>query len=285
MTSYRLTLITPLFSKGSYDDRPEVRPSSIRGQLHWWFRALGELPADENAVFGSVHSNPVLASKVVIRVGNVQGATGQIGTLPHKHGGHASRKWAFTPGTSFELYWLERLGGLRQHHRKAFERTIEGWLLAGTLGLRATRAAGSFVWEALTPGGARMPDTLQAYTARCAEVLKNAPLRFALLQEAFDSAEEARRVVSDTLGGREDSKGSNDLERLRNPLGRVFGGRKTSPLRFRIVQVAGAFHIAALWDDRRKVTGNLQGDLKAIIDLLASRDKPIGRLLQESSLA
>lgn len=33
MTSYRITFTAPLFSKGSYDNQPEIRPPSIRGQL------------------------------------------------------------------------------------------------------------------------------------------------------------------------------------------------------------------------------------------------------------
>ncbi|RME95751.1 MAG: type III-B CRISPR module RAMP protein Cmr1 [Verrucomicrobia bacterium] len=279
MTSYRLTFITPLFSKGSYDDRPEVRPSSIRGQLHWWFRALGGNYADEKAVFGGVH-NGATASKVVVRVANVTGQTAEIPTLPHKFGGQASPKCAYRPGTTAEVHFALRLGGLDERLAAMLDRTIEAWLLVGTLGLRATRAGGSFVWEPLTANGVGMPGTLEDYAARCRTVLRGAPLRFVLSPKPFPSAEAARRVVSDTLGGRDDPRGVNDLKKLRDPLGKVFGGRKTSPLRFRIIQLGEVFHIAAVWDDRSAVTGNKPGDFKAVVDLLASRDKEIGRLLQ-----
>lgn len=282
MTRLRLLFHTPLFSKGSYDDRPEVRPASIRGQLHWWFRALGHSAADENAVFGSVHGKPVLASKVVVRVAKVEGQTGEVATLPHKRGGQASPKWAYLPGSSFELILAERLGGLDEHRRKAFHRALEAWLLLGTLGLRATRAGGSFDWGILDADGlpfADPPASAEDYETRCRNVLDRVPLRFHLLPEGYGKAEDARTVVSDTIGGRDDRQGDNDLARLNHPLGRVFGGRKTSPLRFRIVKFPDAYRIAAIWDDRSAVTGNQPGDLKGVAELLAERGKEVGRSL------
>lgn len=279
MSRLRLTFITPLFSKGSYDDRPEIRPPSIRGQLHWWFRALGGKPADENAIFGSVHSKPVQASKIVVRVNNVTGKTGEAATLPHKQGGQASRKWAYNPGTSCDLHLSLRLGGLDDRLQKAFNRTLESWLLLGTLGLRATRASGSFSWTPLADTAPPMPQSPDAWRARCIELLNNAPLKLHLTSESFSAAEEARRVVSDTIGGRDDRQGEDSLARINHPLGRAFGRRKTSPLRFRIVPIANRFHIAAVWDDRSAVTGNRPGDLVAVIQQLNGKGKPLGQLL------
>jgi hypothetical protein len=281
MTSYnyRIRFTTPLFSKGSYDDRPEIRPPSIRGQLHWWFRALGYNYQDEKAIFGGVHGGAI-ASKVMVRVGGIKGETGEANTLPHKTGGQASPKWAYKPGTAFDLHISERLGGLSEKHRAAFQRALETWLLLGTLGLRATRGGGSFVWEAKVGTDISAPATFEDYANRIRELLEGAPLKAAILPESFTSAEAARGVVSDTLGGRQDHPGENDLARLNHPLGRVFGGRKTSPLRFRIVQIGSQFHIAAVWDARSEVTGNRPGDLQGIIDLLASRRKEIGRLMK-----
>lgn len=276
MTSYRITFITPQFSKGSYDDRPEIRPASIRGQLHWWFRALGGSYADEKAIFGGVHGGAV-ASKIVVRVGNIQGQTDQMNTLPHKSGGEASPKWAYKPGTSFDLHLTERLGGLDDRLQKALRRTIETWLLLGTLGLRATRAGGSFTWQPLTEGAVAMPIAATAWAARCDELLNDAPLKFAVLPGSVQSAEAARRIVSDTIGGRDDRQGESDLTTINYPLGKIFNGRKTSPLRFRIIQPGGVVHIAAVWDDREAVTGNRPGDLTAIIQLLSQKGKDIGR--------
>ena len=282
MTSYRLTFITPLFSKGTYDDLPEIRPPSIRGQLHWWFRALGGKYADENAIFGGVHGGAV-ASKIVVRVGNVSGKIGKVATLPHKPGGQKSEKTAFLPTATFDLHLFERLGGLSKGHRVSFQRALEAWLLAGTLGLRATRASGSFVWQPAETGteGILMPDTLADYRQRLEMVFGGSALKVILLDEPFKNPEEARVCLSDTLGGRDDPHGTSDLTQLNDPLGRIWPKRKTSPLRFRIVMIGELFHIVALWDGRSEVTGNLPGDFEGVVNLLATRGKRIGQMLKK----
>ncbi|MCL2104631.1 MAG: type III-B CRISPR module RAMP protein Cmr1 [Kiritimatiellaeota bacterium] len=40
----RLSFITPTFLAGANQNTPEIRASSIRGQLRWWFRVLGGTP-------------------------------------------------------------------------------------------------------------------------------------------------------------------------------------------------------------------------------------------------
>lgn len=287
MSTYRLEFITPLFSRGSYEDRPEVRPPSIRGQLHWWFRALGGNATDEKAIFGGVHGGAT-ASKVVVRVSSLVGTTGRVNTLPHKNGDQASPKAAYQIGTKFDLHILSRLGGLDSRLQSALDRTLETWLLLGTLGLRSTRAAGSFRWETIPPlseASLKPPADFAAFEVRCQELLRGAPLRFALLGQNYPTAEQARRVVSDTLGGRDDHHGQDDLAQLNHPLGKVFGGRKTSPLRFRIVGIGATFRIAAVWDARMEVTGNLPGDLAGIIRLLNQRKPALGAQLAASGLA
>jgi len=174
MSTYRLEFITPLFSCGAYEDRPEVRPSSIRGQLHWWFRALGGNAIDEKAIFGGVHGGAT-ASKVVVRVSSVIGNTGSINTLPHKIGGQASPKRAFQIGTRFDLHILVRLAALSEDLRSALDRALETWLLLGTLGLRSTRGAGSFRWESVLPRdqhSLRPPTDFADYEARCSKLLE-----------------------------------------------------------------------------------------------------------------
>lgn len=271
MSRYKITFITPLFSKGALET-PEIRPPSIRGQLRWWFRALGGTYDDEKAVFGGVHQGAT-ASKVVIRVSHVQGETAEHKTLPHKHGGMSSPKAAFSPDSSFDLHVLTRGGGfMLDRQKERFERSLAAWMHVGTLGLRATRAAGSFVWEPLSEDGFHMPETRDAYEAQCREILAQAPLRWAVLDERYENAKDARRVVSDTLGGRDDRDGESELARLHFPLGKMGKDRKTSPLRFRIVSPGNnGFYIAAVWDDRQAVTGNRPGDLEGLVQLLQRR--------------
>jgi hypothetical protein len=298
MMRHTISFITPLFSKGSYDDRPEVRAPSIRGQLHWWFRALGGNAQDENAIFGSVHTKPVLASKIVVRVAQPHDGNGglpqkaEINTLPHKAGGQASPKWAFRAGTTFDLVLTERLGGLSDSQRRAFRRAVDAWLLLGTLGLRATRACGSFLWRPFTSELLQMPQSLDDWKSFSSEVLGSAPLKFHIADTPFDNAEEARRVISDTIGGDERPGDWLGLGGCNWPLGNVSTRRqkeqnvgapkrKTSPLRFRIVPVSNRFYIAAVWDDRSVVTGNHSKDLNTLITMLVEKNKPIGTLLRD----
>src|SRR5262245_7640570 len=120
MNRYEIEFITPLFSRGVYDDVPEIRPTSIRGQLHWWFRVLGGSYADEKAVFGGVHGGAT-ASKLVVRVAGLPQRPNPpifLPTLPHKPGGQDPRnapnapRCAFPAGSRFTLDVGERLGGL-----------------------------------------------------------------------------------------------------------------------------------------------------------------------------
>ena len=89
-----LKFITPLFSHGA-TDQPEIRPASIRGQLHAWFRIMGGDVEVERRVFGGIRqckANPqtmpsqgkTLASHVVVRVSDVDGRVRDIPTSPHK---------------------------------------------------------------------------------------------------------------------------------------------------------------------------------------------------------
>jgi hypothetical protein len=277
----RITFITPCFCRGadcSENGAPEIRPPSIRGQLHWWFRALGGTPQDENAIFGNVHGG-MTASPLVVRVkhdGLLEAKS--TPTLPHKNGGLAAPKLALPAGTKFDLLLSTRLRGLASALEAGFTRALEAWLHLGALGLRATRGGGNFTWDG-QPGG-------QNYVNAIAQITRDTALRATLLDKDYDTAEKARRDITDTLA-------HAAFSQTRFPLGAVKQGfrdqsgapsRKTSPLRFRVVQfAAGHFRIAAIWDGRRQVTGNTDDDLRAAIRLLG--EKPIGRQLAQSSLA
>lgn len=281
-STHHLEFITPLFNKGMDDNRPEIRPPSIRGQLHWWFRALGFPYTDERAIFGGV-GKPARASRIVIRISGIEGKTGESPTLPHKPQQPGLRT-CYLPGTKCLLHVLPRLGGPSGTLLDQWNATLEAWLLMGSLGLRTTRGAGSFQWKSEEAATLIPPQDFDTYATRCQELLSRAPFRFALLGTEYKSAEAARRDCSDTIGGRDDATSAGSLSRIRNPLGTI-QGRKTSPLRFRVVGLNGHFRIAALWDGRHEVTHNSQNDLRQAIHLLVEKDKPIGHQLAKSPLA
>ena len=269
-----IEFITPCFCRGadsSETGSPEIRPASIRGQLHWWFRAVGGTPQDESAVFGSVRGG-AKASPLVARVkydgSNLKIA--QLPTLPHKSGGPAAPKQAIVSGVKFELLISTRLGGLSPDLEKKFRRALDAWLHLGALGLRSTRGGGNFTWN-------DAPKTPGDYDTAVKNIIVGTKLNAALLDKSYQNAEDARKDITNTLNDKAFGETA--------PLGRVLGGRKTSPLRFRVVKFAdGSFRIAAVWDGRQNVTGNTAKDLREAISTLEKAGKSIGVQLAASRL-
>lgn len=283
-----IEFIAPLFSLGA-TDTPEIRPPSIRGQLHEWFRILGGDIVAERRVFGGIRQtkasfqghDDTLASKIVVRVDGISGNKSAQDTLPHKHGGEASPRNAFLPGTRCRLLIMDRRGGLQLDDERLLQAAVDAWLLMGTLGYRSTRAGGSFTWQ---DGSFPPPADPNAYQAACRTLLAdfNAHAKTAVLPEEYRDAESARRIISDSLGGRNDPRGKNDLKRLHDPLGKVFNGRKTSPLKYRIVQFGTTFRILAFWDGRSFVTGNSDEDFRGLVQLLKTQKPAIGEPLHRA---
>lgn len=284
----RLEFITPLFSHGA-TDAPEIRAPSIRGHLHDWFRILGGDVVAERRVFGGIRQgradfdghDKTMASAVVVRVSDVHGSVVSVPTLPHKNGGQAAPRRAFGVGTTCTVSMADRLNGLAPDDEARLSAAIDAWLLMGTLGYRATRAGGSFSWsdEALPH-----PETRLDYEDACRNLLDefSARAKVAVLERPYETAERARQTVSDSLGGRDRREEQDDFKRLKDPLGRVHGGRKTSPLRYRIVRLNDGYHIVAFWDDRSEVTGNSVDDLYGVIRLLVQKKPALGKQLQEA---
>ncbi len=263
----KLTFVSPLFSHGA-TDTPEIRPASIRGMLHHWFRLVGGSSEQERSVFGSVHGGAA-ASKVVVRISGVLARPGNQNTLPHKMGGEASPRSAFLPGATCTLRISSR-SPLSAEEDKLFRDAVHAWLLMGTLGYRSTRAAGSFVWES-EDFPVPAPQDYQAAMDRLASKGK---FKAALLQQEYPDAEKPRRLVSDSLA----------MEEHNRPLGGLKPKRKTSPLKYRIVRLGNRFRLVAVWDCRRAVTGNSPDDLDFLISAFRRKKPELGEQLALSPL-
>lgn len=289
--SVELEFITPCFSHGATDE-PEIRPASIRGQLHAWFRILGGGIAAERRIFGGIKQakasfqghDETTASKVVVRVAALKGTTREMSTLPHKN--YDTQRKAYLPGTTCRVDFVSRLG-LSEDDWKLFNRCVDAWLLMGTLGFRATRAAGSFAWkDASFP----MPGDPLAYQDACRDLLDGTPCQVAVLDKAYGSEEKARRDVSDSLGGPKRPDDGDDLKRLHEPLGYVgrrtydrgAPSRKTSPLKYRLVRFGTTLRLLAFWDGRRDVTHCDEADFIGVVSLLAKRKPAIGEQLEKA---
>ncbi len=77
-STYTFECITPCFCAGADQTQAEIRPSSIRGALRWWFRALGGSKELETEVFGGV--DPITASSILLRVSKI--VSRPVGHLP-----------------------------------------------------------------------------------------------------------------------------------------------------------------------------------------------------------
>ena len=169
---YDMEFLTPCFCAGANQSVPELRASSIRGQLRWWFRALGGTRVDEMRVFGGIDAKkdkkPV-ASSIIIRVqliseskdwqmpdfkinddqayvwyyAKVSGLDSNATEEEKRKGGP---RWAgnayFAPGSKWKLQVCYRtsLGDLEQKFRSA----LKCFLALGSIGLRVTRGLGGF---------------------------------------------------------------------------------------------------------------------------------------------
>ena len=77
-STYTFECITPCFCAGADQTKAEIRPSSIRGSLRWWFRALGGSKELETEVFGG--ADPIAASSILLRVSKIDSRP--VGHLP-----------------------------------------------------------------------------------------------------------------------------------------------------------------------------------------------------------
>lgn len=181
MKTYHVEIITPCFCSGADQSRAEIRVPSIRGQLRWWFRALGGTAEEEKAVFGGVHAlqgekreESAKSSALVVRVSDVikgkpwipfsmnMGTPGAYiwyfasvsgdkhrwwRTPPQRARGQPPRPGQsnpdghLPPGTTFDLHI-----GVRRPLDPSLQRkcdaALEAYLRFGALGMRATRCLG-----------------------------------------------------------------------------------------------------------------------------------------------
>ncbi len=152
--------ISPAFLVGGNQAIAELRPASIRGELRWWFRVLGGTRAEETSIFGGVHSE-ARASKVIVRVGNVNGKhepfhkpapMSDLGYLSYfataskgdgeRAGVRVEQDAYFAPGTTFDLVVVERTP-LTDDEHALLERAFDCLVRLGALGYRSTRTFGA----------------------------------------------------------------------------------------------------------------------------------------------
>jgi len=146
--SYKLRLISPAFIAGVDKRQPEMRATSIRGQLRYWLRAaVGAKNANsrdlwerESAVFGSTS----VGSAISMRVYRAEPAkSAEYAMLPHRRNEgrrRSSEQFALKHGQAFDLTLLTR-PGVRMPE-DALD-ALKLWSLLGGIGRRSRRMFGA----------------------------------------------------------------------------------------------------------------------------------------------
>lgn len=169
-----LRALTPIFKGGStttqVDEGQPFRAPSVRGALRYWWRATSTIPdvaqlrAREEALFGGVHGDSPVASKVSVAILAQQSTPGPrpadkpyaFGVTGREADGEARNRQVHENAT----------GGLRVEWRddgdgEDVKRALKAFLLFGGVGGRSRRGAGSMWWN----GGPDRPVTINDYIA------------------------------------------------------------------------------------------------------------------------
>ncbi len=169
---YELEVVTPMFCAGADQRQAEIRVPSIRGQVRWWFRALGGTREKEKFLFGGVH-DAARASAVRMRLvqpvrsavaknlndvvpgGNMNHPVSYLLWPLRPTGGSDQKRGCIEPGTRFSLQ-TQVDPAIPDTLRMQFDAALHLWMLLGSLGTRSRRGAGSlqpaakggdFPWE------------------------------------------------------------------------------------------------------------------------------------------
>ncbi len=160
---YNLEFLTPCFCAGANQARAEIRAPALRGQLRWWFRALGGNPTEESKVFGGLAGN-AFASNITTRI--YETTPGPSWTPPARldinsdsyvyyfvsvsgteEEGQTGPRWqsegALSPGTRVK-FGIQQRCPLTAELQTQFNFALRCFLQLGAVGLRATRGLGTF---------------------------------------------------------------------------------------------------------------------------------------------
>lgn len=251
-STYKLEFLMPCLCGGADPKTAELRPSAVRGQLRWWFRALGGSFEEESAVFGRIgKKDEALGSAVIVRTrilgkppaweppeyktieesyvwyfAKVSGKSEE-----DKNDGNPGPRWqpngAFAAGTKWELRIVVRRP-LEPTLQAKFNETLRCFLVLGSLGLRATRGLGAFHC-AETPFS----------ESDLRPVLEKAGFALEMKGAAKDNVEMAKTIGSLVKGTRKAKGWKNDSQtgsETPSPMGTSNAPRQTSAIWFRPVR-------------------------------------------------
>jgi len=256
---YTFELLTPAMIGGAEGKtgNAEMRIASIRGQVRWWHRKAALQPSC-TTLWGQTEPS-VIGSKVSLALLPAIPARYLKATiLPHKGG---AQRDALPNCQHFQVR-LTRLVGCSPDDWGAAQKAVKLWLLLGSLGLRANRAAGS-VW----PVGAWVPTDEASLTNVLIQLGYRHPvsltdasiLRHNNLTREPTDALKLRHAASDTVS-----------------VPKYFGSikpRTPSPLKMKVIRLGT--------DYRLLLTGLPAADLAGARNALGTH-KPLGSVVWHS---
>lgn len=163
---FTLEFLSPCMCAGANQAHAELRPSAVRGQLRWWFRAVGGSAQDERDVFGGM-AGKAKSSAIIIRISNIQSAApwkmpalspnspdsyvwhfaSVSGKTPGSGRTETGPRWqpegALSAGTRCTLRLIQTRP-LPEHLQRQLDFALRAFLQLGGIGLRVTRGLGAF---------------------------------------------------------------------------------------------------------------------------------------------
>lgn len=231
--TFDFEFLTPCFSgtaEGKNASASVLRVPPIRGHIRQWHVAVFGA-ADANTVWGSTAGDGNGSKVGVTLKSSPSPSDKSADILPHKDNpNHRGRRAALPAGSRGTLV-LTRLPGCTSTQWDHAEKATQLWLLLGTLGLRANRAAGS-VW----PSGPWVPQDAAGLKTALAEIGYSKPVQMAHaailgdkhLSDEKSDALKLRQAASDTVNGSPQFFGD------------IRPARKPSPLKMKVARLGGS---------------------------------------------
>ncbi|QBG48950.1 type III-B CRISPR module RAMP protein Cmr1 [Verrucomicrobia bacterium S94] len=148
-----MEIITPCFCAGADQSKAEIRAPSIRGELRWWFRALGGTRQLEAEVFGSIKvtkGERVIsenqASTLIVRVSDLRKTGAESGQMPSNHRFFVKTRLDSGSAAMIPAGWSFRLQILQAKHTSCddlIDFAVRCFMTLGGLGLRSNRGLGA----------------------------------------------------------------------------------------------------------------------------------------------
>ncbi len=182
--------ITPMFMYGADGKTPELRPTSIKGIMRFWWRAINghlsliELKKQEDEIFGSTEKKSKL---VIYRINVTETKDFKISTTPHHKKGYCSKnnnsKGCYFNGNSCmkanqrvgKLYTFKITMDIKPNRYMTKEQLKNFFIIATTLGgfgQRSRRGFGSIQISKIDNIAFNSPKTTQEIKAKINDAFK-----------------------------------------------------------------------------------------------------------------